>query len=83
MKTFWQSNTFRHLTYSVAIAVCLWLLAAFQTRTWDFYALGLAVVPQVLMALKRLSDPDIQAPAALDKLSGGLLNKNNDPLGKG
>ena len=82
MKTIFQSNTFRSIAVSVGLAVCAWLAISLNTRTWDFYALGLAVLPQVIAALNRLRKPDMQAPALLDKLSGGLLNKSNDPLGK-
>lgn len=79
MKSWTESNTVRELALVISAAVLTWVLVALNTRTWDLYALGLAVIPPVLGMLNRMRRSDIEAPSALNFLG---LNKNNDPLGK-
>ncbi len=69
------STTVRYLIFTILGTVLLELAPMLKSHAIDWWTLGSSVAPQLGGILLRLAQPDVKAPAILDKLSLGLLNK--------
>jgi hypothetical protein len=70
----YKSQRFIALCQSTAVLILGWLAAALSTNDWQWRAIGVAVLGNVLVALKDWWSPAVVAPSALAALGA---NKSN------
>lgn len=73
------SSTIRYVLCTLGATVLLELARSMATRSIDWWALGVTILPQAAALLIRLAQPDVAAPRVLDILTGGLLNRSTPP----
>ncbi len=72
----WESRTIQASVWIVVAATVGALVPMLQSREMDWWSLGATTAMALLVALKRMFDPDIQGPAS-------IMNKNNLVSGGG
>lgn len=70
-----QSNAIRLLLMTGAGNILLQTIPMLQAHKMDWWNIGITVVTTAAGILLRMGQGDVQAPAALNALSLGLLNK--------
>jgi len=74
--SWWESKTIQGSVWIVVAAMGGALVPMLQHRDIDWWSLGATTLMALLVALKRMFDPDIQGPAS-------IMNKNNLVSGGG
>lgn len=64
MKGWLDSNTIRHLTAALLLNVLGWALLALGTDVWDWKALAASSIAILVPFVRRLAQPDLDAPIA-------------------
>lgn len=72
-----DSRTIRYLIFTWLGTVLLQLYPMLQAHKFDWWAIGAESVASLAGILIRMAQPDVQAPAALNAISLGFLNRNN------
>ncbi len=72
MKPWLDSKTIRSLIAAEILLVLQWLSVCVAADAWEWRSLILGTVAIVIPAVKRLADPDIDAPL-------GVLNRSSEP----
>lgn len=78
-----DSKTIKYLVLTWLGTVLLQVVPMLQIHKVDWWALGSVSVSSLAGILIRMAQSDVEAPAALNTLTLGLLNRDNDlPLKK-
>lgn len=70
MRDWLASNTIRHLGAALVLNVLTWALLALETDVWDWKALAASSIAILIPFVRRLAQPDLDAPIS-------ILNRSN------
>ncbi len=65
MRSWLDSATIRHLSAALALNILTWALLSLGTDFWDWKALAASSISILIPFVRRLAQPDIEAPIAL------------------